>query len=232
MTDDFAQEAPRASEPLHPDLVPYLEELDDFGQILRHPLVFEIPFDPDQARRVNHTYLARAETVRQAEADRHWFKFMLLHQRPYRVDAFRSIRRRLTNPEYWELLGEMWTDYEGLMELGEATVRSLLGSKRAGRENLMEEEERQALAALPDRITIYRGYQSPGGTPEGWSWTLAEGTAEWFARRLIESHQTPMVARGAVAKADVIAHFLGRNETEIVVDPLRVERAQALPISR
>ena len=47
----------------------------------------------------------------------------------------------------------------------------------------MEQEERKALAALPDRLTIYRGVHIKKGTLRGLSWTLDRERAEWFANR-------------------------------------------------
>ena len=89
----------------------------------------------------------------------------------------------------------------------------------------MEPDELATLNALPDRFTIYRGYL-PRRNLRGWSWTLDQQLAEWFARRTAlfasDLGLPGRVAKGRVAKADVVAYFDAREEREVVVDPASV----------
>ena len=84
----------------------------------------------------------------------------------------------------------------------------------------MEQEERKALAALPDRLTIYRGVHIKKGTLRGLSWTLDRERAEWFANRWAK--RRPYLVEAEVLKSDVRAYFLDRNEAEIIVLPNRL----------
>jgi hypothetical protein len=89
----------------------------------------------------------------------------------------------------------------------------------------MSEEEGEALAALPDKICIfrgYRGYRKRGA--RGLSWTLDPAKAEWFARRFSFLSPRSYVATGCVRKSKVLAYIDGRKEREIVVLPEIVRR--------
>jgi len=58
------------------------------------------------------------------------------------------------------------------------------------------------------------------GTADGFSWTLDEEKARWFAAR--SSMETPLLARGTVSRRDVFAYLSGRGEQEIVCLPENV----------
>ena len=220
--EKWVQEAQRrADEPLHSDLVPFLEKSELLGTCLKHPLVYDIPHIPMLAFRANDTYAAKRKALAKALADKDWSSYIWLHERPYRRDALWTIRRKLTDREYWDLVGMVWTDSENIWQWGSLT-RLLIGSQRPGRRYIMNKEERAALAAMPDTLTIYRGLTSRG-TRKGWSWTLDRAKAEWFAKRLAQEGDEPIVLTGTVSKAHVIAYFTGRDEEEIVVNPRDVK---------
>jgi hypothetical protein len=80
--------------------------------------------------------------------------------------------------------------------------------------------ERNYLKKLPRTLTIYRGYRYRNA--DGWSWTLDQKKAMWFANRLEVLGGKPKVATGKVKKSDVIAYFSRRKEKEIVVDPSKI----------
>jgi hypothetical protein len=55
------------------------------------------------------------------------------------------------------------------------------------------------------------------------SWTTDKEKAEWFARRFAIATQ-PLLVRGTVAKKDVMAVFLGREESEVVSENVKIEK--------
>jgi hypothetical protein len=57
----------------------------------------------------------------------------------------------------------------------------------------------------------------------GLSWTADKKKAEWFAGRFPTLNDKGFVASGWVRKDDVLAHFIGRQESEIVVLPDKVQ---------
>ena len=105
-----------------------------------------------------------------------------------------------------------------MLQTHQKQLRQLFAVDRPGKENMMDEEERAFLANQPDQFEIYRGY---GKTVNGWSWTVDREKAIWFAQRL--DFDSPTLATGTVQKADVLAYFAGRKESEIIVDPKKVK---------
>jgi hypothetical protein len=84
---------------------------------------------------------------------------------------------------------------------------------------MMDEGERKFLSELPDEFVIYRGHTKKNR--KGYSWTLNSEKAKWFAERFNEKSSS--VAFATCSKENVIAVFLGRNEFEVVVDPINLK---------
>jgi hypothetical protein len=75
-------------EDLDPELEPYLETNELGWTMLRHPLVYSM-FHHDRLNAlVNKQLHAKLEELDKAIAERNYTKFVYLHERPYRIDAF------------------------------------------------------------------------------------------------------------------------------------------------
>lgn len=209
------------------ELAPELEDrlyMGILGAAIDHPLVQELLYTPRANALLNARLKAKQEAVETATTGMDWHRVVFLHERPHRLDAFRSIEQRLTNIEYWELLAEVWTDSENIWQNREQWI-TLLTSDRAHWRRIMGHSERSAYQKLPDVLTVYRGYNHEGGE-EGLSWTLSEKVATWFSQRHARDAEDGTVLKGLVRKEHVIAHFTGRNEEEIVVLPEHVGNIQ------
>ena len=105
--------------------------------------------------------------------------------KPERLRCFNKIvfEIGIEDPKvFWEQFWSIWTTSENLNEeedyIGPLIEHGLsLGSPLLG----LEDSERDALAGMDDRITVYRG----GGYWNllGWSWTTDRAKARWFAER-------------------------------------------------
>ena len=210
-------------EPLHPDLQDYYTTDGSLGPCLRHPLVYHVMgVMPGLA---NAQYAAKKAKAHAAKQEGDWHSYVFLHERPWRLDAVLDIvgDARLTDIDYWTLLGQVWTDSENIWQVLDGW-RNLLASHRAGREHLMTAEEQAAHAALPETVTVYRGAVA-GRNEAGLSWTLDRAKAAWFSGRRMEGKGRPVVLTGTVAKADVLAFFQDRGEDEVLVaDPAVVRQ--------
>lgn len=238
-TDLAAFEVMFAIEPLHPDLVPYLGERPHLGTVIHHPLIISLMHHERLNKSVNRRYVLLKAEVEQALADGKWLHYVFSHERPYRFDALMEIVERDgfwdetgDGTAYWELVGEVWQDCENVYQHFDGWC-GLWASEMAGRERVMDDDERAALAALPDALTVWRG-AGHRGVANGLSWTLDKDKAAWFARRDIghEDRTGAYVARGSVRKPDVLAHFTGRGEAEIVVLPDHVIDTKVQTIAR
>jgi hypothetical protein len=202
-------------DPLDPELRPWLSD-GSFGQSLRHPLIYAIPYWPQQAPYYNARLRLMKAEVEKALAAQKWGSFVVLHERPYRLDALLRIVEHLSDTEYWQLVGQFWTDSENIRQ-NFKEWRALWSSQRPGREQAMDDEEQAFLAQLPETVTIYRGYQY-AASRRGMSWTLDRDRAVWFARRFADHRKMqPKLATASVKRSNICAYFAGRGESEVIV---------------
>jgi len=199
------------NETLHPDLVPYLEQSSEGWMMLRHPLVYQVPFFSNGS--ANAYYEQKRIAVEKATADKNYKQFVWLFERPYRVEAFIKIADKLSDTDYWRLLSDVWIDTENQYAyLNE--WKKLLASKRPNRHYMMGEEEDNILRSLSNQVTIYRGCQK-GLNEDGLSWTLDKSKAKFFANRF---GKKGIILERKVPKSDIMAVLLGRGESEVICE--------------
>lgn len=209
-----------ADEPLDPALDAYLRRTS-LGPCIRHPLVYSILHHDSLNALVNAQLANKQAALADAVARADWDSVVFLHERPWRAEALHEHAHLIPDTTYWELLARVWADSENIRELPHLWD-GLLHDQRPGREAMMDAAEHAALAALPDRVTIWQGHTD--SRHDGWSWTTDRDTAVWFAQRFAHLEQAvPMLRQGAVRRADVAAYLLRRGESEILVDPACVD---------
>lgn len=158
---------------------------------------------------------------------RDWPGYLELHFGRDRICAFRHVASRLTNAEYWSLLGAALVH----VERPGAEVHDLLRSDRPERHAIMTESERAVFADLPDELTVWRG--DTDTDDPGWSWTLDREVAEWFARHREHVYGGQGRLRTATCvKAEVVGYLSRREEDEILIDPDRLRDVREVPITR
>lgn len=91
-------------------------------------------------------------------------------------------------------------------------------ANRTGRKFATNTKDRKALAAMPDELTIYRGFSRSRKAVDGLAWTLDREQAEWFANRNRYGRQHGYIASATIRKSDILAYLNdgGRNEQEIL----------------
>lgn len=193
---------------LHPELQKFVVDTE-IGKYIKHPLVFSPLVLPGLA---NQMLEQKYKQLREALDTKNFSRYVFLHERPYRLSAFKDIKHQLTDEDYWKLLSSIWTDTENShQDLG--TWKNLFKSKRNQRHNLMTEEELKTMESLDDTVTIFRGCVE-NLNEDGLSWTLDRERAEWFANRF---DQKGIVIEKAIGKEKIVAYFSGRGEQEIIV---------------
>lgn len=217
----------RTQEELDPMLAMYVDDDGPLGTSIKHPLVFSVFHVPGLNAFVNAQFKAKKEALAKAKEKGDWEACVWLYERPYRLDAFLDISWHLEGPQYWELLGRVWSDTENSWQNIDAW-REALTADAEGREMMSDEEVRCAFTLPPEEggllpmTPVYRGYRFDDAL-NGFSWTLDVGRAKWFARRLRQDdHPAPKVAKGLVAREHVIAYIISRDENEIVALPEHV----------
>jgi hypothetical protein len=135
-------------EELDPELEPWLVHDGPFGTCLKHPLVFSIIHAPPMNAFVNAQLKQKQRRLREARAEEKWETFVWLHERPYRLDAFTHVSWHLDGPDYWKLLGRVWTDTENSWQ-NWATWREVLTADPEGREMMSSEDVRSVFTLAP-----------------------------------------------------------------------------------
>ncbi len=197
---------------LHPDLQDYYFVQNGIPMI-KHPLVFSIFHTDIQNYIINKHYEWKKTELNKAFKEKKWSKYIFLHERPYRLQAFEKISIYLRPKQYWTLLGGIWIDSENIWQnLDQWTFFLTEGPKR-DRQYFMSADDRKQFAKLPDTSKVYRGY-IPRKNKGGYSYTLSKDKAQWFANRF---HKNGQVIERTVKKSDVFAYLNGRNEQEVII---------------
>jgi hypothetical protein len=199
------------SEPLHSDLIAYMETSDAGWAMLRHPLVYQVPFFSNGS--ANAYYKQKRKAVEEALEKKNYKQFVWLFERPYRVEAFIKIADQLNDTDYWRLLSDIWIDTENQYAYLKEW-KKLLSSKRSNRHYMMDEEEDNILRSLADEVTIYRGCQK-GLNEDGLSWSLDKSKAKFFANRF---GKKGIILERKIPKSDIVAVLLGRGESEVICE--------------
>lgn len=219
LADEYMRLLEQSSEVLNPVLARYYSE-SPFPMI-QHPLVYSVPHLPNSNALVNRQYEQKKKAVEESFAEKNWNRYLVMHERPHRPTALADIASEMSDEDYWQNVGWVWSDSENIREL-KFVWSLLLGSRRPKREQIMDEKDRLALANMPDELTIYRGCAIED--TQGLSWTLDRERAEWFAERNHNlSDQDTEVKVATVQKSDVIAYITRRNEEEIIVNPKSIK---------
>lgn len=135
----------------------------------------------------------------------------------------------ISDETYWKIIGHCYTSSE-LGHSDTEVIAEYLNCPRSNRHYLMNEEERNLLANLPDQVTIYRGCSAKevNSTKLRFSWTLDREIAESFANdyttniyeRLEGKDKSKyVVIERAINKDEIVAYFTGRGESEILYFP-------------
>jgi hypothetical protein len=203
-------------EELHEELKKYIFEADFIGQVLQHPLVYQVPYSPQFNKMVNKQFEFKKNKLEQAIENKDWDNYIFMHERPYRIEAFQAIEENLSNKEYWSTLKSIFVDSENIYQ-NFNDWENLFYSERDCKEYFMSEDNKLAFDELPEELIIYRGFVNDDGE-NSFSWSLDIEKAIWFANRFSKGEEY-YVAKATVNKKDIIGYTNDRNEEEIVVLP-------------
>lgn len=209
--NDFAKIL-QTKEDLHEDLVEYLEDGDMFP-MLRHPLIFCVPYFEGMNALTNRRYADKKEMIKKYLEKGELAGYLFAHERPYRLNAFMEINGKFTDKDYWDSLNSIWTDSENIHQ-NKFLWKTFFKSNRKCKESFMSKEDLKFFKELPETITVYRGCIK-GLNEDGYSYTTEREQAEWFANRF--SNGEPKVIELTVKKKDVFAYTNSRSENEIII---------------
>jgi hypothetical protein len=214
-------------EELHPELAQNLTEIDGLGMpALKHPLIYSVPYMPPLNKMLNAGFAQKKRELADCLLNANLNKAVFLHERPYRLDAFKDwvglIGSRVPNGVYWETVRQVWTDSENVHECWDDWLLVWRGDferhRLRDRRMATSLKDRRDLDKMPETLKVWHGEEHPERI--GMSWTLSRDIAAWFARRF--GKKGGKLYEGKVARSDVIAYMTSRGEEEILVEPSAV----------
>lgn len=147
---------------------------------------------------------------------------MMFIQSPYRIQLLLSLEEYMTRKQFSIQVISIWTHTEFPHQNGQKTMVSMFD--KTERRYLMTESDRQAYDSLPDLVVVYRGLQR-GAIKRGLSWTVNLRMAGWFADRFDRKGD---ILVATIPKDRIYAFVSGRNEDEIILNPLYLRCVRVL----
>lgn len=126
-----------------------------------------------------------------------------------------KLRCRLSNDEWWRLLGLVWYSCNAIADARLKLTRELREANAEDRRLMMSGPSAAAWDALPPEFTVYRGC-SAANRP-GLSWSTSREVAEAYAVQAASqgAGMAPLVLTGTVLKPYCVL-MLDRGEAEAV----------------
>jgi hypothetical protein len=154
------------------------------------------------------------EALKKAFAEKNLAVYVWLHERPWRTQALLDARVWAKRKPWMTVAGDVWIDAE---DPPENIWRSEVFNQ-VDVASTMRAKDLKILKALPARIRVYRGECSKARSENGLSWTTELEVAKFFAKRFARQHRkNAWVATAVIDKRDVVAHFTGRGEGELIL---------------
>ena len=147
------------NEPLHKDLADCVVECPVFGEALKHPLVYMMPFiESVMSGSANKALAQKQEMIDKAEKRGDLDSIIWLHERPYRFNALQGYSTKLISDKVDTITGSdsdrvkyinafinVWTDSENIWQNYDGWVEEL-GKVRA----ILKQELAKGRALLRD----------------------------------------------------------------------------------
>jgi len=217
-------------------------ESDFYIPLLSHPLYHQIFYHPIWHEWANQCIRQKEQGLRRMIETGKPFGILWLYERPYRANIMNHIYEWLDGGDidappgfpdawdglieplweacmnlhdkepwrFWGMVREAWTDNENIPQ--ELEIWEKLWKAGTAGGLWMSDTDEKRMKELPKTVELWRGGCNDGG----WSHTLDEGIARFFAKRPY-NEPTGEVIHLRVPK-DAIYCFIGeRNEEEIII---------------
>jgi len=155
------------------------------------------------------------------------YEIFLMLNKTYALTFIKYAKDGLSAAEFSEILADAWIKAEAPNMDVNVSKTELVGLfSQADKQSLMTESEQKRFADLTETVTVYRGVTSYNAkNVRALSWTLDRSKAEWFAHRFGEDGK---VYQAQINKADILAIFTSRNESEVVLNPRKLQQLKAV----
>ena len=135
-----------------------------------------------------------------------------------KIKYFIEYNNQLNDIEYWTKLSEVY-QFQDYNPVPYEILKALFTHDGKGRENLMNEEEKEFFKTLPDQVSIFRA-MSLKEFESGefrFSWSMDKKISEKFKKRNKMLYKEEHVVHSLqVSKKDILAFLDSRKEKEII----------------
>ena len=155
------------------------------------------------------------------------YEIFLMLNKTYALTFIKYAKDGLSAAEFSEILADAWIKAEAPnMDVNVSKMELVELFSQADKKSLMTEAEQKRFGDLTETVTVYRGVTSYNAkNVRALSWTLDRSKAEWFAHRFSEDGK---VYQAQINKADILAIFTSRNESEVVLNPRKLQQLKAV----
>lgn len=155
------------------------------------------------------------------------YHIYMMTNKPYGLTFLKYTSPFLSREEFSKILSDAWARSENPNSDPNFTQKELVSMfKQADPRILMDQGERKRLSELEDTVTVYRRVTSLNADNiQAMSWALDKEVADWFAHRYKEDGT---VYEAEINKKHILALFIGRNESEVVVDSKYLQNIEEL----
>jgi hypothetical protein len=147
-----------------------------------------------------------------------------------RLSVVMDLLGSTSRADWFRLLGEEWSGFDNVWTW-RGEIRKLLRSASPDElRSMMTPNEAAALAALPEKFTVYRGCYPQNRS--GLSWTTDRTVAETFPKYLRfrgRPGEIPILRSGVVSRDRVVLK-LDREEQEVIAPQVRAIQEQVLEL--
>ena len=149
--------------------------------------------------------------------------FMMIRT-AYKLTFFKYVNEYLNEKDFARMLRNTWIDVEFTSDNTNTSFKERLSwFQKANSQYLMCEKDFKRWKGLKEVTTIYRGCRNQE-KELGMSWTLDKEKAEWFATRLANEDDIPVIYTYDIDKKYIFAYFSERDEAEIIINPIKILR--------
>lgn len=167
-----------------------------------------------------------SDLLEQRVTRRDWEGVFCLVGRDQAFEALLAIASELTDEERGPAMRTAW-EMPDHITIYASLWRNLFRSSKWSARQMMTAEEQLEFEAMPDRMTLYRGFCSKLGTWRGMSWTDDIDLARFFAR--YRGKAEPSIAIATVTKLGVAAFIKARDSEREFIVP-RLQQSQLIDI--
>ena len=206
--------------------IDYVISADSVFATLHHRFYVAVRYSPSMNPLINESVRRKSIYARELWNAGRWSSWVFLHERGYRPGALQSLLyEEVMEPgdsDFADLVLDVWTDTENIpqcLDLWEEVWDGVCGAQ------CMSEEDATEFDKLPEELQLWRGVCDDGG----WSWTLSESVARFFADRGLNGSTGEVVGR-TVRKDQIMWYTNQRGEQEVFLfTPYGQEDPEAEP---